>query len=88
MRNKSTYGAPRETRTPDPLITNQVLYQLSYKGTTTQELAQTHKKENRKLLVFVHIFKKLIPQIIKSSFLLFFTATFYIISTLPLHRSR
>lgn len=26
-------GAPRETRTPDPLITNQVLYQLSYKGT-------------------------------------------------------
>ena len=27
-------GAPRETRTPDPLITNQVLYQLSYRGTT------------------------------------------------------
>ena len=25
-------GAPGETRTPDPLITNQVLYQLSYKG--------------------------------------------------------
>ena len=25
-------GAPRETRTPDPLITNQMLYQLSYKG--------------------------------------------------------
>ncbi len=26
-------GAPGETRTPDPLITNQLLYQLSYKGT-------------------------------------------------------
>ncbi len=26
-------GAPRETRTPDPLITNQLLYQLSYRGT-------------------------------------------------------
>ena len=26
-------GAPRETRTPDPLITNQTLYQLSYRGT-------------------------------------------------------
>ncbi len=25
-------GAPRETRTPDPLITNQLLYQLSYRG--------------------------------------------------------
>lgn len=25
-------GAGRETRTPDPLITNQVLYQLSYTG--------------------------------------------------------
>lgn len=25
-------GAPRETRTPDPLITNQMLYQLSYRG--------------------------------------------------------
>ena len=25
-------GAPRETRTPDPLITNQLLYQLSYEG--------------------------------------------------------
>ena len=29
-------GAPRETRTPDPLITNQVLYQLSYKGAALQ----------------------------------------------------
>jgi hypothetical protein len=27
------FGAPRETRTPDPLITNQMLYQLSYRGT-------------------------------------------------------
>ena len=26
------FGAPRETRTPDPLITNQMLYQLSYRG--------------------------------------------------------
>ena len=26
------YGAPRETRTPDPLITNQMLFQLSYEG--------------------------------------------------------
>jgi hypothetical protein len=26
-------GAPGRTRTADPLITNQVLYQLSYKGT-------------------------------------------------------
>lgn len=29
---KKRYGAPRETRTPDLLITNQPLYQLSYKG--------------------------------------------------------
>ena len=27
------YGAPTRTRTADPLITNQVLYQLSYRGT-------------------------------------------------------
>ena len=27
-------GAPTRTRTRDPLITNQVLYQLSYKGST------------------------------------------------------
>jgi hypothetical protein len=26
-------GAPGRTRTADPLITNQLLYQLSYKGT-------------------------------------------------------
>ena len=25
-------GALRETRTPDPLITNQMLYRLSYEG--------------------------------------------------------
>lgn len=42
-------GAPRETRTPDPLITNQVLYQLSYKGTTISGVTQTYKKANRKL---------------------------------------
>lgn len=29
---RKRYGAPRETRTPDLLITNQPLYQLSYKG--------------------------------------------------------
>ena len=28
------YGAPTTTRTPDLLITNQLLYQLSYKGET------------------------------------------------------
>lgn len=28
----SESGAPRGTRTPDPLITNQMLYQLSYRG--------------------------------------------------------
>ena len=28
-------GAPGETRTPDHLITNQMLYQLSYKGTVS-----------------------------------------------------
>lgn len=28
-------GAPTRTRTRDPLITNQVLYQLSYKGSGT-----------------------------------------------------
>ena len=32
-------GAPRETRTPDPLITNQMLYQLSYRGTGHEILA-------------------------------------------------
>lgn len=37
--NKGLSGAPRETRTPDPLITNQVLYQLSYKGTTALQLS-------------------------------------------------
>ena len=26
-------GAAEETRTPDPIITNDVLYQLSYSGT-------------------------------------------------------
>ncbi len=31
-------GAPREIRTPDPLITNQMLYQLSYRGTGWQIL--------------------------------------------------
>ena len=28
------FGAAREIRTPDPLITNEVLYQLSYCGAT------------------------------------------------------
>ena len=27
------YGAPRRNRTADPIITNDVLYQLSYRGT-------------------------------------------------------
>ena len=30
--NDMSGGAPRETRTPDPLITNQMLYRLSYEG--------------------------------------------------------
>src|SRR5829696_2020383 len=30
-------GAAREARTPDPLITNEVLYQLSYCGNATTE---------------------------------------------------
>lgn len=30
------YGAPGRVRTRDPLITNQVLYQLSYKGNACQ----------------------------------------------------
>ena len=32
-------GAPTRTRTADPLITNQVLYQLSYRGKTMNVLA-------------------------------------------------
>lgn len=32
-------GAPARVRTRDPLITNQVLYQLSYKGTTACQVA-------------------------------------------------
>ena len=32
-------GAGRETRTPGPLITNQVLYQLSYAGTLCKQRA-------------------------------------------------
>ena len=36
-------GAARGTRTPDPLITNEVLYQLSYCGTWTKKPdRQTH----------------------------------------------
>ena len=31
----SFYGAPVRNRTRDPLITSQVLYQLSYKGERT-----------------------------------------------------
>ncbi len=31
-------GAPGRVRTRDPLITNQVLYQLSYKGTWACQL--------------------------------------------------
>lgn len=32
-------GAPGRVRTRDPLITNQVLYQLSYKGTSACQVA-------------------------------------------------
>ena len=31
--NLTRTGAAEETRTPDPIITNDVLYQLSYSGT-------------------------------------------------------
>jgi hypothetical protein len=36
-------GAPGRTRTRDPLITNQVLYQLSYKG-MKERIAQSASK--------------------------------------------
>ena len=38
-REGSKFGAPRETRTPDPLITNQMLYRLSYRGDAFSETA-------------------------------------------------
>jgi hypothetical protein len=31
-RDNDEHGAAEGTRTPDPLITNEVLYQLSYRG--------------------------------------------------------
>jgi hypothetical protein len=37
-------GAAEGTRTPDPLITNEVLYQLSYRGRLSRRMALS---ENR-----------------------------------------
>jgi hypothetical protein len=44
-------GAPRETRTPDPLITNQMLYQLSYRGHAPQIQAQGRPRKGSVPLV-------------------------------------
>jgi hypothetical protein len=41
MEAKMGYGAPGRIRTRDPLITNQVLYQLSYKGTSRRVTTTT-----------------------------------------------
>ena len=35
LQNANIHGASGGTRTPGPLITNQLLYQLSYAGLTT-----------------------------------------------------
>ena len=35
MSSEGLIGAAEGTRTPDPLITNEVLYQLSYRGVLT-----------------------------------------------------
>jgi hypothetical protein len=43
-------GAPRETRTPDPLITNQMLYQLSYRGNGLQIQLRTLSRKGSVLL--------------------------------------
>jgi hypothetical protein len=40
-------GAPDKVRTRDPLITNQVLYQLSYKG-SARLISQAHEKKSQK----------------------------------------
>ena len=42
-------GAPRETRTPDPLITNQMLYQLSYRGSIGMGRALSYLGQLRKI---------------------------------------
>ncbi len=42
--NPEENGAPDKVRTRDPLITNQVLYQLSYKGGAAL-ISQTIKKK-------------------------------------------
>ena len=42
------FGAGRRTRTPDLLITNQLLYQLSYTGGSTERIHYTTQKEKVK----------------------------------------
>jgi hypothetical protein len=42
-------GAPDKVRTRDPLITNQVLYQLSYKG-SARLISQARQKKSQKSL--------------------------------------
>ena len=39
-------GAPRRNRTADPIITNDVLYQLSYRG-TARVLGERHQPRKR-----------------------------------------
>ena len=52
-------GAGRRTRTPDLLITNQLLYQLSYTGGSTEHGYYTMMGE--KVKHFFHFFRKFLP---------------------------
>ena len=45
---KTRFGAGRRTRTPDLLITNQWLYQLSYTGGSTERIYYTTQTEKVK----------------------------------------
>jgi hypothetical protein len=47
MAKPARNGAPDKVRTRDPLITNQVLYQLSYKGSGGL-ISQARKKKSQK----------------------------------------
>jgi hypothetical protein len=47
--NSLENGAPDKVRTRDPLITNQVLYQLSYKG-SARLISQARQKKSQKSL--------------------------------------
>ena len=52
-------GAGRRTRTPDLLITNQLLYQLSYTGGSTEHGYYTTVR--KKVKHFFHFFQKILP---------------------------